>query len=64
MKKKYEELMKKLKADKAIWMSRLNTSCDIHLVMDKEFKTYTEELIANIVRVNDQIYTLEKLTEK
>jgi len=64
MKKKYDLLLKKLKEDKKMWMSRLTTTCDVHLVMDKEFKAYTEELISNIIRVNNQIYTLEKLTEK
>lgn len=64
MKKKYDLLLKKLREDKKMWMSRLTTSCDIHLVMDKEFKAYTEEVISKIIRINDQIYTLEKLTEK
>jgi len=64
MKKKYDLLLKKLKEDKKMWMSRLMVSCDIHLVADKEFKAYIEEVTSKIVRVNDQIDTLEKLTEK
>lgn len=63
MEKKYKKLLDELQEKRNLEVGKINVELMINLVMTPELQTKIINLFFNITRINDQIYTLEKLKE-
>jgi len=63
MEKKYKKLMYELQEKRNLQVGKLNVELMINLVMTSELKDKIIDISSTITRINDQIYTLEKLKE-
>lgn len=63
MKKKYEALLEELRKKQKQELYFVTNLCNTSLVLDEVYTKRLLELAKQVIRTNDQIYTLEKLQE-